>query len=96
MLKTIPSEECFDNCKSIETKLKELLNTNKKLTLGDLLNVKMLKIKANGSILKCVKKQKFIKRQNDIHKIQRDQKEFIPESIFYHQTKMVEIKDKIR
>tara|TARA_Y100000389_G_C17311642_1_gene438298 strand:- start:106 stop:276 length:171 start_codon:yes stop_codon:yes gene_type:complete len=56
MLKTRPSELCFDNCKPIETKLKELINTNKNLTLGDLLNVKSLKTKAKDIICEWLKK----------------------------------------
>lgn len=56
MLKTRPSEVCFDNCKSVETKLKELINTNKNLTLGDLLNVKSLKTKAKDIICEWLKK----------------------------------------
>ena len=50
MLKTRPSELCFDNCKTVETKLKELLDIDKNLTLGDLLKIKVLKIKAKNTI----------------------------------------------
>lgn len=56
MLKTRPSDVCFDNCKPIEIKLKEIADTNKKLSFGDLLHVKLLKTKARYIICKWLKK----------------------------------------
>lgn len=55
MLRSRPSEHCFENCKPFELKLKEELCISKKLKLADLLNVKLLKIRTN-IITKCVKK----------------------------------------
>ena len=45
MLRSRPSECCFENCKPFESKLKEKMSITKKIKLVDLLHVKLLRLK---------------------------------------------------
>ena len=54
-MKSRPSENCFDNCKPYDLKLKEELNITKKIKLVDLIHVKLLRMKQKYQRIKILR-----------------------------------------